>query len=74
MQSANHLIEAICKEDERLRYVDLATILLGDDGRPRKDLFLGDGLHLNEKGYKIWSAILRPMLEESTLSQNRKAG
>jgi lysophospholipase L1-like esterase len=72
MQRANQLIEAICKEDERLLYVDLGKTLLGEDGKPRKDLFLGDGLHLNDQGYRTWSAALRLTLEEP--QQIRKAG
>ena len=25
--------------------------MLGEDGKPRRELFVGDGLHLNAKGY-----------------------
>ena len=29
------------------------------------DIFIEDGLHLNEKGYKIWEKVLRPILEKT---------
>jgi lysophospholipase L1-like esterase len=62
MKDANARIEAYCKTDDRLRYVDVATPLLGPDGRPRPELFARDGLHLNAKGYERWAAVLKPIL------------
>jgi lysophospholipase L1-like esterase len=50
------------KRDSRLLYVDIATPMLGEDGKPRSELFAPDGLHLNAKGYELWASILRPML------------
>jgi len=62
MQKANALIEAECKKHDRLIYVNVAKPMLGDDGKPRKELFLADGLHLNAKGYAVWTSALRPYL------------
>ena len=36
--------------------------MLGENGKPRPDLFLGDGLHLNAKGYALWTSIVKPYL------------
>jgi lysophospholipase L1-like esterase len=60
---ANALIEEQCKQDEGLLYLDVATPLLGKDGRPRPELFREDGLHLNARGYELWAAVLRPHLK-----------
>jgi uncharacterized sulfatase len=62
-KKANALVEAFCKEDERLVFVDVVKPMLGDDGKPRRDLFVADGLHLNEEGYKVWAELLRPYLK-----------
>ena len=62
MRKANGLIEAHCKTDERLVFVDIAKPMLGADGRPRKELFRSDGLHLNAEGYKLWTSLVRPLL------------
>jgi lysophospholipase L1-like esterase len=32
------------------------------DGRPRGDLFGGDGLHMNAAGYALWRSLLAPVL------------
>jgi cephalosporin-C deacetylase-like acetyl esterase/lysophospholipase L1-like esterase len=62
MRTANRVIEAICKQDERLLYVDVATPLLDKDGKPLAEHFRRDGLHLNDKGYEVWTSVLRPII------------
>lgn len=62
MQEANRLIGKQCAADKRLTYIDVATVLLGPDGRPRKELLEDDGLHLNRAGYAAWREVVRPVL------------
>ena len=62
IQDANRRVEAFCKSDKNLAYLDIAPVTLGPDGKPDPGLFLKDGLHLNDKGYAAWSAILKPLL------------
>jgi lysophospholipase L1-like esterase len=62
MREANSLIEEYCKHGDGLVYLDVGTPLLGPDGKPRAELFRGDGLHLNEKGYVLWTSLLRPFI------------
>jgi len=61
-KKANLLIAAQCSQDKRLHYVDTFTPMLDSQGIPRKDLLRDDGLHLNDQGYAIWNAILKPLL------------
>ena len=62
MARANSLVSDACGKDKRLDYIDIWQPMLGDDGRPKPDLFLGDGLHLNAKGYALWTSIVKPHL------------
>jgi lysophospholipase L1-like esterase len=62
MGVANSAVEKMAINDDRLDYVDTATVLLSRDGRPRPELFLDDGLHLNAEGYRIWNDTLRPAI------------
>jgi hypothetical protein len=39
-------------------YVDIYSPMLDPSGRPRSELFLDDGLHLNHEGYRLWSGVL----------------
>jgi lysophospholipase L1-like esterase len=62
MRRANDMIRAICARDDRLAFLDLDDVMVGWDERPRRELFVEDGLHLSPQGYQIWSAVLRPFL------------
>jgi hypothetical protein len=37
--------------------------MLDSAGNPRRELFLGDMLHMNEAGYAIWKELIRPHLK-----------
>lgn len=63
-RDANRRIEAICADDPELRYVDLASCLLADDGRPNPAYFDEDQLHLSEAGYALWTTRLQEVLRE----------
>jgi hypothetical protein len=63
MRQANSLIRTATEQDERLTFVDIDTPMVGDDGRPRRELFLRNGLHLNDKGYSLWASLVRPHIE-----------
>ena len=64
MSEANELIKASCRRQPRCRFLDVGQAMLGGDGRPRAELFQPDGLHMNDKGYRIWSDMLGPLLKE----------
>jgi len=63
MKRGNDLIKADAEKHKRVTFVDVSGAMLGADGKPKPDLFLGDGLHMNAKGYEIWRDILRPYLK-----------
>jgi lysophospholipase L1-like esterase len=65
MQEANRLVEAFARSGPRIGYVDVASAMLDAKGEPRHDLYRWDGLHMNPKGYVIWTSILKPVLEHS---------
>jgi lysophospholipase L1-like esterase len=62
MKKANDLIAGIAADDPTLLYADIISPMLGKDGRPRAELFLEDGLHLNKKGYAVWTKVLAPLI------------
>jgi len=63
MKQANALVQAYAKRATGIGYIDVFTPMLGEDGLPRRDLFLEDGLHLNKKGYQLWTGIVRERLK-----------
>jgi len=63
MQKANNLIKSDCHKDELLSFVDVWTPMIGEDKKPKADLFLKDGLHMNLEGYRIWNEAVTPVLK-----------
>jgi lysophospholipase L1-like esterase len=63
MKRANELIKAESAKRKRVTFVDISAPMLGTDGKPRPELFLADGLHMNSAGYAVWRQILLPHLQ-----------
>ena len=54
--------------ERKMAYVDLEkceNVLVGDDGKPRKELFTEDDLHNSDECYDLWASILKPVLKEA---------
>jgi lysophospholipase L1-like esterase len=49
-----------------VRFADVWTPMLDGNGNVLHDIFISDGLHLNEKGYSIWTNALRKYLTTQT--------
>jgi len=62
MAEANRAIRVYAAKSPGLGFVDVATPLLDDYGFLR-DVYVDDGLHLNEQGYRLWETALAPYLE-----------
>jgi lysophospholipase L1-like esterase len=62
MAKGNEILKQFAAENHNISYIDVATPVLKKDGRPRADIFLGDNLHLNKKGYAVWTKIIRAKL------------
>lgn len=62
MAKANSLIQNFLKDKKNAAFIDVFHSMLNEDGTPKKDIFLEDGLHMNAKGYAIWQKIIQPYL------------
>jgi lysophospholipase L1-like esterase len=69
MAQANALIAKDCAADDQLEYVDIWNPMLGKDGKPMPDLFVKDGLHLSDKGYTMWTAVVTKLLPSPTVDE-----
>lgn len=62
ISQANERIRALADPDPRLHYIDVGRVLLGPDGKPNRDFFRFDGLHLSAAGYAAWTSVVAPVL------------
>lgn len=64
VKTTNRLIKEYAKGSDKLLFIDVFTPMLDKDGGLRPELFIQDGLHLNEKGYALWDSIIKPVLDK----------
>ena len=62
-RTANQLIKAETERSKYLLFVDVWSVMLGPDGKPKSDIFQDDRLHMNAKGYEIWRQTLLPSVK-----------
>ncbi len=62
VKATNAMIEEYCKATPGLTFINVFNRMLGDDGLPRPEIFLPDGLHMNAAGYELWRDIVGPYL------------
>ena len=63
-QETTELYKRIIASDDRLHFIDVATPFLKADGTVMDDVFVDDGLHLNDKGNRIWAEAIKSVLME----------
>ena len=59
MEEVNAGLAALADKREKVGYMDMSTVMLLEDGTPDPDIFVRDGLHLNETGYERWTGLVR---------------
>jgi len=62
MRTVNAMLRAFCERDDRVAYMDVDGVMLGWDEKPRRELFVEDGLHMSADGYRLWTMLLRPLI------------
>ena len=59
---ANKFIQQEISYHPDWQVIDMTTPLLDGNGRPRRELFEADGLHLNQQGYQVWKQALKDQI------------
>lgn len=62
MKESNQLIKTYLQKHKNTGYIDVFSLMLDDQGKPKADIFIGDRLHMNKKGYLIWQKAIEPYL------------
>lgn len=62
MQAANQQLKAYVVQTPGVEWVDVSSSMFLPNGKVRKDLFVWDRLHMNAKGYNLWTTVLKPRL------------
>ncbi|GAA4377924.1 SGNH/GDSL hydrolase family protein [Hymenobacter koreensis] len=62
MKETNRRIRRYCRWHRHQQYADVATPMLGPNGKPRPELYRADSLHMTRPGYEMWTKIVEPYL------------
>ena len=63
-QETNVLYRRLADSNDLVFYIDVANPFLQSNGKVMDDIFIDDGLHLNEKGTRIWASTIKAALME----------
>jgi hypothetical protein len=61
---ANSLINDICDNTKNTYFIRTDFAFLAENGQPKDELFRDDKLHLTEKGYIVWTSIIKKRLND----------
>ncbi len=62
MIEANTLIADYINSKKNIVFVNVWDKMLNENGYPKAEIFTGDSLHMNKKGYEIWIKELKAVL------------
>jgi len=63
MAEANKLVEDYARANKNVGYINIVPVMLDSQGKPRKELFRPDGLHMVREGYKLWAPIIAAKIQ-----------
>lgn len=64
VKQTNALIEEFLAGQKNAVYVDVFSATMDSEGQPFKDIYVEDGVHMNQQGYDIWAKVLKPYLKK----------
>ena len=64
IRETNGMVRDYASKRDYIQFMDVEPVMLGPDGKPKPDIFIADGLHMNQAGYDLWNAMIRPLLVE----------
>ncbi|MCO5238556.1 MAG: GDSL-type esterase/lipase family protein [Chitinophagaceae bacterium] len=63
MDAGNRAIAEFLRKQKKAVFVDVYHLMLDEKGKPEKELFIKDMLHMNSNGYAIWQKAIAPYLK-----------
>ncbi len=59
IEKLNNRLSKICENNKKLHFLNISTLLVNANGNLSKNYHIGDGIHLNGLGSKIWISKLK---------------
>lgn len=62
IMETNLLLSKYIIGEKNAQFINVFARMITSENRPKPELYLSDGLHLNRQGYKIWSKVIHEAL------------
>jgi lysophospholipase L1-like esterase len=70
-EKVNAFLAEYCAAHDRMIFVDATAAMMTSGGNFNPDLYIGDGVHLNARGRKIWGPLIIAALDSANHFLNR---
>jgi lysophospholipase L1-like esterase len=57
------MVKNLCSKEKNIYFITTHDAFLNENGLPIDELFRDDKLHLTEKGYEVWTGIIKKELD-----------
>jgi lysophospholipase L1-like esterase len=61
-KAAHEALMQLADEYENVEFVDVSSPMFDENGKLKNEIFIEDGVHMNQAGYAIWTEVLREKL------------
>lgn len=58
----NKALKVFCETEQNLTFIDVWNPMINTKQRPDPSLFILDSLHMNAKGYRLWTQLICPFV------------
>jgi lysophospholipase L1-like esterase len=58
-KALNERLKSYCKPLRNVYFLDVATPMLNNEGKPNPKYFIKDMLHMNPEGYALWTSVVK---------------
>ncbi len=58
----NRLLYDYTQTTDYVKFIDITKVMYDSNGGLRSDIFEADRLHINAKGYELWTSVIKPIL------------
>lgn len=65
----NGMIEKFAASQDNIHYLNVGRMMLKNE-QPDSNIFIEDGLHMNEHGYARWTSLVKPFLKDLYQREN----
>lgn len=62
LKKTNELLAQECATQPWMKFIDVTSPLLGEDGKPKEALFKPGDIHMLPAGYAVWKSVIAPVI------------